>query len=129
MNAKLKQDMRKAGINVSEGDTLAQEDLQSARDFLYFRGIDIGEHFERYEDPGVEASSQEQEEPVNPVQEPNQGETEEEVEAQEEQEQEQEEMPEESEAETEEEQPPEYEGLDTEGVGDPDEEANEEEAE
>lgn len=125
MNAKLKQDMRKAGINVSEGDTLAQEDLQSARDFLYFRGIDIGEHFERYEDPSVEASSQEQEEPVNPVQEPNQGETEEEVEAEEEQE---EEMPEE-EIETEEEQATEYEGLDTEGVGDPDEEANEEEAE
>lgn len=49
MHLKLKQDMQAAGINVSEGDTLQQNELQAARDFLYFRGINIGEHFENYE--------------------------------------------------------------------------------
>jgi hypothetical protein len=49
MNSKLKQAMRDAGICVSDGDTLAQSDLQLARDFLYFRGIELHEHFERYE--------------------------------------------------------------------------------
>lgn len=49
MHLKLKQDMQAAGVNVSEGDTLQQSELQAARDFLYFRGINIGEHFENYE--------------------------------------------------------------------------------
>lgn len=50
MYAKLKQDMRSAGVAVSEGDDLATSDLQLARDFLYFNGINIGEEFHRYEE-------------------------------------------------------------------------------
>lgn len=50
MYAKLKQDMRAANIQVSEGDNLCPSDMQLARDFLYFNGINIGEEFHRYEE-------------------------------------------------------------------------------
>lgn len=50
MYEKLKQDMRDAGIDVTDGDALDHTDLQKVRDFLYFRGINIGEHFDRYEE-------------------------------------------------------------------------------
>ena len=36
MHTQLKNAMRSAGIEVSEGDELAQSDLQLARDFMYF---------------------------------------------------------------------------------------------
>jgi hypothetical protein len=50
MYAKLKQDMRAANVPVSDGDELATSDMQPARDFLYFNGINIGEEFHRYEE-------------------------------------------------------------------------------
>lgn len=50
MYAKLKQDMRNAGVAVSEGPELAGTDLQKVRDFLFFQGINIGEDFHRYEE-------------------------------------------------------------------------------
>jgi hypothetical protein len=50
MYAKLKQDMRNANIQVSDGDDLRPSDMQLARDFLYFNGINIGEEFHRYEE-------------------------------------------------------------------------------
>lgn len=50
MYSRLKQDMRDAGISVSEGDDLVATDLQPARDFLFFRGINIGENFHLYEE-------------------------------------------------------------------------------
>ena len=54
MYAQLKQDMRDAGISVTEGDDLSAQDMQKARDFLFFRGINIGENFHTY----AEASGQ-----------------------------------------------------------------------
>ena len=62
MYEQLKQDMRDAGIDITEGPDLDASDMQKVRDFLYFRGINIGEHFERYEeavaamDPEVSAA-------------------------------------------------------------------------
>ena len=50
MYEQLKQDMRDAGIDITEGPDLDASDMQKVRDFLYFRGINIGEHFERYEE-------------------------------------------------------------------------------
>ena len=50
MHKNLKSAMRAANYPVSEGDELVQEDLQSARDFLYFSGVNIGENFEKYEE-------------------------------------------------------------------------------
>lgn len=50
MNSVLKQDMRDAGICVSEGDELQVFDLQLARDFLHFGGYSIGENFHLYEE-------------------------------------------------------------------------------
>lgn len=61
MHQKLKQDMRAANINVSEGDILAIEDMQAARDFLYFKGIDLGEHFEQYDVNPAKVNEQNQE--------------------------------------------------------------------
>jgi hypothetical protein len=46
----LKQAMTAAGILVSEGEELLHTDLQKARDFLYFQGINIGEEFHRFEE-------------------------------------------------------------------------------
>lgn len=54
MNQKLKSAMRAAGIPVTEGDTLAHEDLPNARSFLYFAGVQIGENFSAYETIGEE---------------------------------------------------------------------------
>lgn len=54
MNQKLKSAMRAAGIPVTEGDTLAHEDLPNARSFLYFAGVQIGENFSAYEAIGEE---------------------------------------------------------------------------
>lgn len=50
MYANLKRDMREAGISVSEGDELAGTDLQLVRDFLFFRGVNLGEDFHRYDE-------------------------------------------------------------------------------
>lgn len=50
MYAKLKQDMRSANVPVSDGDDLVNSDMQLVRDFLYFKGINIGEEFHRYEE-------------------------------------------------------------------------------
>ena len=50
MHKSLKSAMRAANYPVSEGDELVQEDLQSARDFLYFSGVNIGENFDKYEE-------------------------------------------------------------------------------
>jgi hypothetical protein len=49
MSQILKQAMRDAGVLVSEGADLEVNDYQSARDFLFFRGINIGEDFYKYD--------------------------------------------------------------------------------
>jgi len=50
MYSKLKADMRNAGISVSEGDEINNTDMQLIRDFLFFKGVNIGEDFHRYEE-------------------------------------------------------------------------------
>lgn len=50
MYDKLKQDMRDAGVEITDGPDLDASDMQKVRDFLYFRGINIGEQFDRYEE-------------------------------------------------------------------------------
>lgn len=52
MYEQLKNDMRKAGIPVSEGNDLAQSDLQLVRDYCYFAGISLnGDDFLAYVSP------------------------------------------------------------------------------
>lgn len=49
MYEQLKNDMREAGIPVSEGNDLAQSDLQLVRDYFYFAGITLyGDDFLAY---------------------------------------------------------------------------------
>lgn len=52
MYEQLKNDMREAGIPVSEGNDLAQSDLQLVRDYFYFAGITLnGDDFLAYVSP------------------------------------------------------------------------------
>lgn len=67
MHTQLKNAMRAAGIAVSEGDTLAQSDLQLARDFLYFRGVTLrGDEFDLYEEGPEDSDVNAAQDPTTP---------------------------------------------------------------
>lgn len=67
MHTQLKNAMRAAGITVSEGDTLAQSDLQPARDFLYFRGVTLrGDEFDLYEEGPEDSDVNAAQDPTTP---------------------------------------------------------------
>lgn len=50
MFSSLKAAMREAGINVSAGGEVLHTEMQAVRDFLYFRGHNLGEEFHKFKD-------------------------------------------------------------------------------
>lgn len=67
MHSILKQDMRDAGIAVSEGNELQVFDLQLARDYLHFAGYNLGDEFHKYEAAKAARNGNEVPFPVAPV--------------------------------------------------------------